>query len=122
MNLETDYLLYEESDEQNSFTLDENENYCINILKSLLFDNSFTKETEDNSIIKEKNYSHSNGFSSEENNEIIAFEQNKLKRKRGRRPLSGQKNRKDIIHKKSDKDNVIYKIKTTCFKSIITFL
>ena len=41
-----------------------------------------------------------------------------LQKKRGRKELNEKVNEKDIIHKKTDKDNIIYKLQVNCLKCI----
>ena len=58
-----------------------------------------------------------------ENKVNIKIKKNQLlERKRGRRKLNDLNNENDIIHKKSDEDNVIYKLKVTSLKCILSLL
>ncbi len=53
----------------------------------------------------------------------IKIKQNQcLQRKRGRRKLNELNNENDILHKKSDEDNVIYKLKVSCLKCLLSLL
>jgi hypothetical protein len=77
--------------------------------------------TEMNDIINKKYSQYKNVSKKKKLNRRINGNQS-LGRKRGRRKLNESNNQNDILHKKSDEDNVIYKLKVSCFKCILSLL
>ena len=81
-------------------------------------DNQFKKEKDINK--KENEEKHMNDI--KEESELKYNKDGTLQKKRGRKKLNEKVNEEDIIHKKTDKDNIIYKLKTHTVKSFIDFL
>ena len=77
-------------------------------------DNQFKKEKDINK--KENEEKHMNDI--KEESELKYNKDGTLQKKRGRKKLNEEVNEEDIIHKKTDKDNIIYKLKVNCLKCI----
>ena len=84
-----------------------------NIILSL--DNQLKKEKDMNKV-KENEEKHMNDNKKE--NKLKYNKDGTLQKKRGRKELKEEVNDKDIIHKKTDTDNIIYKLKVNCLKCI----
>lgn len=131
MKIGENTLLKDEIDERFMYNFDD---YFDNRFKMELFkeknENISTKVKEKflimkdkiNNKLEEKNMNNNMNIIENKNNNDKKNNEVSLKRKRGRRPLYDKKSKKNIIHKKSAEDNVIYKLKTNCFKCILTFL
>ena len=78
-------------------------------------DNQLKKEKDMNKL-KENEEKHMNDI--KEESELKYNKDGTLQKKRGRKKLNEKKNEEDIIHKKTDKDNIIYKLKVNCLKCI----
>ena len=81
-------------------------------------DNQFKKEKDINK--KENEEKHMNDI--KEESELKYNKDGTLQKKRGRKKLNEEVNEEDIIHKKTDKDNIIYKLKVNCLKCILCIL
>ncbi len=81
-------------------------------------DNQFKKEKDINK--KENEEKHMNDI--KEESELKYNKDGTLQKKRGRKKLNEEVNEEDIIHKKTDKDNIIYKLKTHGVNSVFDFL
>ena len=77
-------------------------------------DNQFKKEKDINK--KENEEKHMNDI--KEESELKYNKDGTLQKKRGRKKLNEEVNEEDIIHKKTDTDNIIYKLKVNCLKCI----
>ena len=84
-----------------------------NIILSL--DNQLKKEKDMNKV-KENEEKHMNDI--KEESELKYNKDGTLQKKRGRKKLNEKVNEEDIIHKKTDTDNIIYKLKVNCLKCI----
>ena len=78
-------------------------------------DNQLKKEKDINKL-KENEEKHMNDI--KEESELKYNKDGTLQKKRGRKELNEEVNEKDIIHKKTDKDNIIYKLQVNCLKCI----
>ena len=78
-------------------------------------DNQLKKEKDMNKL-KENEEKHMNDI--KEESELKYNKDGTLQKKRGRKELNEKVNEKDIIHKKTDKDNIIYKLQVNCLKCI----
>ena len=81
----------------------------------LIPDNQLKKEKDINKL-KENEEKHMNDI--KEESELKYNKDGTLQKKRGRKELKEEVNEEDIIHKKTDKDNIIYKLKVNCLKCI----
>ena len=81
-------------------------------------DNQFKKEKDINK--KENEEKHMNDI--KEESELKYNKDGTLQKKRGRKKLNEEVNEEDIIHKKTDKDNIIYKLKTHDVNSVFDLL
>ena len=81
----------------------------------LIPDNQLKKEKDINKL-KENEEKHMNDI--KEESELKYNKDGTLQKKRGRKELNEEVNEKDIIHKKTDKDNIIYKLQVNCLKCI----
>ena len=81
----------------------------------LIPDNQLKKEKDMNKL-KENEEKHMNDI--KEESELKYNKDGTLQKKRGRKELNEKVNEEDIIHKKTDKDNIIYKLKVNCLKCI----
>ena len=77
-------------------------------------DNQLKKEKDMNKL-KENEEKHMNDI--KEESELKYNKDGTLQKKRGRKKLNEEVNEEDIIHKKTDKDNIIYKLKVNCLKN-----
>ena len=84
-----------------------------NIILSL--DKQLKKEKDMNKV-KENEEKHMNDNKKE--NKLKYNKDGTLQKKRGRKELNEKVNEEDIIHKKTDTDNIIYKLKVNCLKCI----
>ena len=84
-----------------------------NIILSL--DKQLKKEKDMNKV-KENEEKHMNDI--KEESELKYNKDGTLQKKRGRKKLNEKVNEEDIIHKKTDTDNIIYKLKVNCLKCI----
>ena len=78
-------------------------------------DNQLKKEKDMNKV-KENEEKHMNDNKKE--NKLKYNKDGTLQKKRGRKELNEKVNEEDIIHKKTDTDNIIYKLKVNCLKCI----
>ena len=78
-------------------------------------DNQLKKEKDMNKL-KENEEKHMNDI--KEESELKYNKDGTLQKKRGRKELNEKVNEEDIIHKKTDTDNIIYKLKVNCLKCI----
>ena len=78
-------------------------------------DNQLKKEKDMNKL-KENEEKHMNDI--KEESELKYNKDGTLQKKRGRKKLNEKVNEEDIIHKKTDTDNIIYKLKVNCLKCI----
>ena len=78
-------------------------------------DNQLKKEKDMNKL-KENEEKHMNDI--KEESELKYNKDGTLQKKRGRKELKEEVNEEDIIHKKTDTDNIIYKLKVNCLKCI----
>ncbi len=78
-------------------------------------DNQLKKEKDMNKL-KENEEKHMND--NKEESELKYNKDGTLQKKRGRKKLNEEINEEDIIHKKTDTDNIIYKLKVNCLKCI----
>ena len=85
----------------------------------LIPDNQLKKEKDINKL-KENEEKHMNDI--KEESELKYNKDGTLQKKRGRKKLNEKVNEEDIIHKKTDKDNIIYKLKTHSVMSVINLL
>ena len=81
----------------------------------LIPDNQLKKEKDINKL-KENEEKHMNDI--KEESELKYNKDGTLQKKRGRKKLNEKVNEEDIIHKKTDKDNIIYKLQVNCLKCI----
>ncbi len=78
-------------------------------------DNQLKKEKDMNKL-KENEEKHMNDI--KEESKLKYNKDGTLQKKRGRKKLNEEINEEDIIHKKTDTDNIIYKLKVNCLKCI----
>ena len=79
-------------------------------------DNQLKKEKDMMNKLKENEEKHMNDI--KEESELKYNKDGTLQKKRGRKKLNEKVNEEDIIHKKTDTDNIIYKLKVNCLKCI----
>ena len=80
-------------------------------------DNQLKEKKDINEYLKENEEEKDLSYYKEEGK--LRYNKNgTLQKKRGRKELKEEVNEEDIIHKKTDKDNIIYKLQVNCLKCI----
>ena len=108
-SFDVDISIYKKNIDSTDYKSDKN-----NIILSP--DNQLKKEKDMMNKLKENEEKHMNDI--KEESELKYNKDGTLQKKRGRKELNEKVNEEDIIHKKTDTDNIIYKLKVNCLKCI----